>query len=184
MSQPFWDALREHRILIQYSPSAGRYVFYPRTLAPGHAGRRPRVARNRRRGNAVHVHRGAPADRSAVGREAAAAAGGRRMGRRPAGQHRTGRRRARGHPHRHARGPGVLRRARRAASRCCGTGLPMFETVQQLLRSRMDDDSVAMMHGDRSWTWREHLAEAAAEASVADRNRGSGPADACGCLAW
>ena len=28
-------ALREHRILIQYSPSAGRYVFYPRTLAPG-----------------------------------------------------------------------------------------------------------------------------------------------------
>ena len=27
--------MREHRILIQYSPSAGRYVFYPRTLAPG-----------------------------------------------------------------------------------------------------------------------------------------------------
>ena len=25
----------EHRILIQYSPSTGRYVFYPRTLAPG-----------------------------------------------------------------------------------------------------------------------------------------------------
>ena len=24
----------------------------------------------------------------------------------------------------------------------------MFETVQQLLRSRMDDDTVAMMHGD------------------------------------
>jgi len=35
VSQPFWDALREHRILIQYSPSAQRYVFYPRTLAPG-----------------------------------------------------------------------------------------------------------------------------------------------------
>lgn len=35
VSQPFWDALREHRILIQYSPSARRYVFYPRTLAPG-----------------------------------------------------------------------------------------------------------------------------------------------------
>ena len=35
MSQPFWDALREHRILIQYSPSLQRYVFYPRTLAPG-----------------------------------------------------------------------------------------------------------------------------------------------------
>ena len=43
---------------------------------------------------------------------------------------------------------------------------PMFETVQQLLRSRMDDDTVAMMHGDRTWTWREHLAEAAAEASA------------------
>ena len=42
----------------------------------------------------------------------------------------------------------------------------MFETVQQLLRSRMDDDTVAMMHGDRTWTWREHLAEAAAEASA------------------
>jgi fatty-acyl-CoA synthase len=42
----------------------------------------------------------------------------------------------------------------------------MFETVQQLLRSRMDDDSVAMLHEDRTWTWREHLAEAAAEASA------------------
>ena len=42
----------------------------------------------------------------------------------------------------------------------------MFETVQQLLRSRMDDDTVAMLHGERSWTWREHLAEAAAEASA------------------
>ncbi|BBY29079.1 Zn-ribbon domain-containing OB-fold protein [Mycolicibacterium sediminis] len=34
-SQPFWDALAERRIRIQYSPSAGRYVFYPRVLAPG-----------------------------------------------------------------------------------------------------------------------------------------------------
>ncbi|BBZ27654.1 acyl dehydratase [Mycolicibacterium madagascariense] len=34
-TQPFWDALREHRIRIQYSPSTGRYVFYPRILAPG-----------------------------------------------------------------------------------------------------------------------------------------------------
>src|SRR3954468_3662467 len=42
----------------------------------------------------------------------------------------------------------------------------MFETVQQLLRSRMADDSVAMKHSDRTWTWREHLAEAAAEASA------------------
>ena len=32
VSRPFWDALREHRILIQYSPSTGRYVFYPRAF--------------------------------------------------------------------------------------------------------------------------------------------------------
>jgi len=35
VSRPFWDGLREHRILIQYSPSSRSYVFYPRTLAPG-----------------------------------------------------------------------------------------------------------------------------------------------------
>jgi uncharacterized protein len=34
-AQPFWDALAEHKIRIQYSPSAERYVFYPRVLAPG-----------------------------------------------------------------------------------------------------------------------------------------------------
>jgi uncharacterized OB-fold protein len=32
---PFWDALSEHRIRIQYSPSSDSYVFYPRILAPG-----------------------------------------------------------------------------------------------------------------------------------------------------
>jgi fatty-acyl-CoA synthase len=42
----------------------------------------------------------------------------------------------------------------------------MFETVQQLLRSRTHDDTVAVAHGDQTWTWREHLAEAAAEASM------------------
>src|SRR3954465_4976959 len=42
----------------------------------------------------------------------------------------------------------------------------MVETVQQLLRSRMHDDTVAMRHEDRTWTWREHLAEAEAEASA------------------
>ena len=35
VSQPFWDALAQHRILVQYSASLGRHVFYPRTLAPG-----------------------------------------------------------------------------------------------------------------------------------------------------
>jgi len=34
VSAPFWDALAEHTIRIQYSPSLGRYVFYPRILSP------------------------------------------------------------------------------------------------------------------------------------------------------
>lgn len=33
-SAPFWDALAQHRIVIQYSPSTQDYVFYPRVLAP------------------------------------------------------------------------------------------------------------------------------------------------------
>jgi fatty-acyl-CoA synthase len=40
------------------------------------------------------------------------------------------------------------------------------ETVQQLLRERAKDDRVGVRYGDRTWTWRGHLAEAAAEASV------------------
>ncbi|WP_406815700.1 fatty-acid--CoA ligase FadD1 [Mycobacterium sp. M23085] len=42
----------------------------------------------------------------------------------------------------------------------------MPETVQQLLRQRRDDDTPALAHGDRTWTWREHLAEAEAEAAT------------------
>ena len=42
----------------------------------------------------------------------------------------------------------------------------MAETVQQLLRERADDDRVGLKYGDRTWTWREHLSEAAAEAAV------------------
>jgi uncharacterized OB-fold protein len=34
VSRPFWEALAQHRILVQYSPSLQRHVFYPRTLAP------------------------------------------------------------------------------------------------------------------------------------------------------
>ncbi len=52
---------------------------------------------------------------------------------------------------------------------------PAIETVQELLRRRMSEESVAVTYGGRTWTWREHLAEAAAEASVlislADRTR-------------
>jgi uncharacterized protein len=35
VTQPFWDALRRHTVVIQYSPSSDQYVFYPRALAPG-----------------------------------------------------------------------------------------------------------------------------------------------------
>jgi uncharacterized OB-fold protein len=34
VSLPFWEGLAQHRILVQYSPSLGRYVFYPRSLCP------------------------------------------------------------------------------------------------------------------------------------------------------
>lgn len=34
LTQPFWDALAEHKVRIQYSPSLGEYIFYPRPLAP------------------------------------------------------------------------------------------------------------------------------------------------------
>jgi hypothetical protein len=33
-TQPFWDGLRQHKVLLQYSPSTDRWVFYPRVLAP------------------------------------------------------------------------------------------------------------------------------------------------------
>ncbi len=33
-TQPFWDALREHTVKIQYSPSSDQWVFYPRSHAP------------------------------------------------------------------------------------------------------------------------------------------------------
>lgn len=34
LTRPFWDALAERKIRIQYSPSLGEYIFYPRPLAP------------------------------------------------------------------------------------------------------------------------------------------------------
>ncbi|HEY2502376.1 MAG TPA: fatty-acid--CoA ligase FadD1, partial [Mycobacterium sp.] len=42
----------------------------------------------------------------------------------------------------------------------------MPETVQQLLRQRRYDDTPALTYGERTWTWREHLAEAEAEAAA------------------
>ena len=42
----------------------------------------------------------------------------------------------------------------------------MADTLQQLLRERADQDNVAVKYGDRTWTWREHVAEASAQAAA------------------
>ncbi|MGA8256110.1 MAG: fatty-acid--CoA ligase FadD1 [Nocardioides sp.] len=42
----------------------------------------------------------------------------------------------------------------------------MAETVQQLLRERANDDTTGVIYEGRSWTWREHVAEASAVASA------------------
>ncbi len=34
VSQPFWDAAREHRLMIQRSKRTGKHVFYPRPVSP------------------------------------------------------------------------------------------------------------------------------------------------------
>jgi fatty-acyl-CoA synthase len=49
------------------------------------------------------------------------------------------------------------------------------ETVQQLLRERAEDDNPGVRYGDRTWSWREHVAESSAVAAAligaADRTR-------------
>ena len=51
----------------------------------------------------------------------------------------------------------------------------MADTVQQLLRERLDDPAPAIKYGELVWTWREHLAEAKSQAaaliSLADSTR-------------
>ena len=42
----------------------------------------------------------------------------------------------------------------------------MADTLQQLLRERAEQDTVAVRYGDRSWTWRVHIAEASAQAAA------------------
>ncbi|MCW2516886.1 MAG: AMP-dependent synthetase and ligase [Mycobacterium sp.] len=42
----------------------------------------------------------------------------------------------------------------------------MADTLQQLLRTRADVESVAVRYGDASWTWREHIAAASAQAAA------------------
>jgi fatty-acyl-CoA synthase len=45
------------------------------------------------------------------------------------------------------------------------TAAPPVTTVAALVRARADDDNVGLIFRDRSWTWREVVAEAAARAS-------------------
>ena len=51
----------------------------------------------------------------------------------------------------------------------------MAETLQQLLRERLNQDAPALKYGERVWTWREHLADAASTAAalirIADPDR-------------
>jgi fatty-acyl-CoA synthase len=42
----------------------------------------------------------------------------------------------------------------------------MADTVQQLLRERIDDPGPAVKFGERVWTWREHLDDAAVQAAA------------------
>jgi fatty-acyl-CoA synthase len=42
----------------------------------------------------------------------------------------------------------------------------MADTVQQLLRERIDDPAPAVKFGERVWTWREHLDDAAVQAAA------------------
>jgi len=42
----------------------------------------------------------------------------------------------------------------------------MAETVQQLLCERAEDDRIGVRYGDRTWTWRAHLAEAGEQAAA------------------
>jgi fatty-acyl-CoA synthase len=42
----------------------------------------------------------------------------------------------------------------------------MIDTVQKLLRTRLSDDTAAVISPERTWTWREYLAEAASEAAA------------------
>ncbi|WP_077102907.1 fatty-acid--CoA ligase FadD1 [Mycobacterium terramassiliense] len=45
----------------------------------------------------------------------------------------------------------------------------MADTLQHLLRERVDQDTPALKYGDRVWTWREYLADAAATAAAVIR---------------
>jgi fatty-acyl-CoA synthase len=59
-------------------------------------------------------------------------------------------------------------------TRWCETE-PARQTIQQLLRKRVGDTTPAVRYGEQEWSWREHLAEASAQAAallaIADNDR-------------
>lgn len=34
ISQPFWDAAKDHKLMLQRSKKTGRYIYYPRAVSP------------------------------------------------------------------------------------------------------------------------------------------------------
>ncbi|MBI5738280.1 fatty-acid--CoA ligase FadD1 [Mycobacterium adipatum] len=42
----------------------------------------------------------------------------------------------------------------------------MADTLQQLLRTRAEDEAVAVKYGEDTWTWRQHIADAGRQAAV------------------
>jgi uncharacterized protein len=34
VSQPFWDAAKQHKLMLQRSKKTGRYIYYPRAVSP------------------------------------------------------------------------------------------------------------------------------------------------------
>src|ERR1700739_2729630 len=100
----FWDGVREHKVRIQYSPSADRYIFYPRILAPGTLADDLEWREVSGAGTlyTVHVLRRRPADRTARGGRAASVPGDRGTRRGTAAEQRAGRRGSRRAARRHA----------------------------------------------------------------------------------
>jgi len=144
VTEPFWSALREHRIRIQYSPSAGRYVFYPRVRAPG------TLADDLEWRNIGGLGRCIPS-RSAIGRRRPVSRTTFRScsrswsGTRSPAEHRVGQRRPRRVAGRDAGAPGLHGPTPRTASRCCATNrIPTGYPCAEPAHSRPRRDTFAI----------------------------------------
>ena len=56
-------------------------------------------------------------------------------------------------------------------------------TIAALIRARAEDDNVGLLYGERSWTWRQIVAESAVRAAWLRSTRGSAATAACGASA-